>query len=172
MKQKDVVLHHVYAVKVSGRVVPVKLMREASRKTAGWTGLNLLTNREVVVRTAAKLRFELHQCPGLPAQPCGKWIPVTHALCWTRCMKAHRLSQDPGIKKSDAVLDEAKAVLATYHEALGHNKNAAKSQDGVLLQTFYAPGNAGHLGSECRHCASPFVAHTDGVCPTGKAVSL
>lgn len=157
MKQKDVVLHHVYAVKVGGRVVPVKLMREVSRKTAGWTGLNLLTNREVRIKTAAKFRFELHQCPGLPSQPCGKWIPVTHDLCWTRCMK------------SAAILDEAKAVLTTYHEALGRT-DATKPRL-ANRAAFYAPKNADHIGSPCK-CGAIFAAHTDGVCPTGKAVAL
>ena len=79
MKSKDVVVGKVYAVKVNGKIAPVRLesMREgyktrtvhhALRGTypgltvkASWDGVNLSTGRKVHVRSAAKLRYELIQ---------------------------------------------------------------------------------------------------------------
>jgi len=57
MKQQDVVLGEVYAVKVSGSIQPVKL--ETVSPHGGWVGRNLRTGREVRIRTAAKLRCPL-----------------------------------------------------------------------------------------------------------------
>jgi len=71
------------------------------------------------------------------------------------------------LAESAAVLDEAKAVLTTYHEALGHT-DATKPHN---ERAFYAPKDADHIGSPCK-CGAIFAAHTDGVCPTGKEVTL
>jgi hypothetical protein len=57
MKQHDVVLGDVYAVKVSGSIQPVKLVAESFH--GDWVGRNLRTGREVRIRTAAKLRCAL-----------------------------------------------------------------------------------------------------------------
>lgn len=54
MKQKDVTLGAVYIVKVSGRLVPVRL--ESVSPYGGWVGRNQNTGREIRIRTAAKLR--------------------------------------------------------------------------------------------------------------------
>jgi len=63
MKKKDVQgVGHVYAVKVSGKVVPVRLLEEYHSyrgKQNGWIGVNLRTGRKIHVRTAAKLRWEI-----------------------------------------------------------------------------------------------------------------
>jgi hypothetical protein len=57
MKQSDVVLDGVYAVKVSGSIQRVKL--EAESPHGGWIGRNLRTGCEIRIRTAAKLRCPL-----------------------------------------------------------------------------------------------------------------
>ena len=57
MKKKDVEIGKVYAVKVSGKVSPVKLIKESPY--GGWFGRNLWTNREVRIKTAGKLRRRL-----------------------------------------------------------------------------------------------------------------
>ena len=57
MKKADVVVGKTYVMKVSGKLVPVRLTREAPY--GGWFGTNTVTNREVRIRTAAKLRREL-----------------------------------------------------------------------------------------------------------------
>jgi hypothetical protein len=47
----------VYAVKVSGRVQPVRLIAESPY--GGWVGRNEHTGREIRMRSAAKLRARL-----------------------------------------------------------------------------------------------------------------
>ncbi|HUT54383.1 MAG TPA: hypothetical protein VM658_13420 [bacterium] len=56
MKRKDVEVGRTYLVKVSGKLVPVRL--EAEHPNGGWTGVNKETRRQVRVRTAARLRCE------------------------------------------------------------------------------------------------------------------
>jgi len=58
MKKKDVQIGHVYAAKVSGRVVPVRLIRE-SQYGGGWIATNTKTNRDVLIKTAARLRYKI-----------------------------------------------------------------------------------------------------------------
>ncbi|HSW65435.1 MAG TPA: hypothetical protein VLH56_19320 [Dissulfurispiraceae bacterium] len=57
MQAKQVKLGSVYAVKVSGQVVPVRLVDESPY--GGWNGISLLTDRPVRIKTAAKLRYVL-----------------------------------------------------------------------------------------------------------------
>jgi len=59
MLKKDVQIGKAYLVKVSGKLVPVRLTRE--HWNGGWTGTNTTTGREVRVKTAAKLRREITQ---------------------------------------------------------------------------------------------------------------
>lgn len=54
MKKNNVQLGKVYAVKVSGSVVPVRLERENPR--GGWDGTNVKTRKQVRVKTAQRLR--------------------------------------------------------------------------------------------------------------------
>ncbi len=56
MKRKDVQVGRTYLVKVSGKLVPVRL--DAEHPSGGWTGTNKETRRQVRVRTAARLRCE------------------------------------------------------------------------------------------------------------------
>ena len=58
MKQRDVVLGQVYAVKVSGRIQPVRVIAESPY--GGWVGRNEETGREIRIRSAQKLRYKLH----------------------------------------------------------------------------------------------------------------
>jgi hypothetical protein len=56
MKKKDVMVGRTYLVKVSGRLVTVRL--EADNPSGGWTGVNRETRRQVRIGTAARLRCE------------------------------------------------------------------------------------------------------------------
>lgn len=56
MKKSEVQVGKVYIVKVSGKLARVRLT-EAS-PYGGWIGTNLSTNREVRIKSAAKLRGE------------------------------------------------------------------------------------------------------------------
>ena len=59
MKKRDVQLDQVYAVKVSGRIQPVRLVMVSTY--GGWMGRNEKTGREIRIRSAAKLRARLEK---------------------------------------------------------------------------------------------------------------
>jgi hypothetical protein len=59
MKKREVVLGQVYAVKVSGRMQPVRLIAESPY--GGWVGRNEQTGHEIRIRTAARLRARLEK---------------------------------------------------------------------------------------------------------------
>ncbi len=71
MKRREVRLGGTYAVRVGDHIVPVRLEREVAssmiappwgspwRSGGGWYGRNLLTGREIRVRTAGRLRGEI-----------------------------------------------------------------------------------------------------------------
>ena len=65
MKKADVELNKTYIVKVSGRLVPVRL--ESVSTYGGWDGRNLATNREVRIRSAMRLRAAVSE-PGLSVE--------------------------------------------------------------------------------------------------------
>ncbi len=54
MKKGEVRIGETYTVKVSGELAPVRLTGACPH--GGWVGLNTKTNREVRIRTAARLR--------------------------------------------------------------------------------------------------------------------
>lgn len=54
MKKKDVKVGGKYIAKISGYLVPVKIISESPY--GGWVGKNPRTGREVRIKTAAKLR--------------------------------------------------------------------------------------------------------------------
>jgi hypothetical protein len=64
MRRRDVVLGQVYAVKVSGRIQPVRLIAESPY--GGWVGRNEHTGREIRIRSA-KLRAPGKARPALAA---------------------------------------------------------------------------------------------------------
>ena len=75
MKRSEVAVGNVYAMKVSGKIVPVRVEQDLGKiqtwesprgmsmfrrpkiKHRGWNGVNLRTNRKVHINTAAKLRY-------------------------------------------------------------------------------------------------------------------
>lgn len=69
----DVKVGSTYAVKVSGRIVPVtidsirqvNLYNGQGREVTQWSGLNQQTGNRVTIRSAAKLRYELVRDIGL-----------------------------------------------------------------------------------------------------------
>jgi len=54
VRNSEVVIGSEYLVKVSSRIVTVRIIEKACRK--GWVGLNLRTGNNVHIKTAAKLR--------------------------------------------------------------------------------------------------------------------
>jgi hypothetical protein len=54
MKKNEITIGGVYAAKVSGKVVPVKITGESPY--GGWDAVNTQTRRAVRIRSAARLR--------------------------------------------------------------------------------------------------------------------
>ena len=59
MKKNEINIGGVYAAKVSGKVVPVKITGESPY--GGWQAVNMQTQRAVRIRSAARLRRPVHQ---------------------------------------------------------------------------------------------------------------
>lgn len=57
MKKVDVKIDGVYAAKVSGKVVRVRIIEESG--FGGWNAINLSTRRRVRIRSAQRLRHEI-----------------------------------------------------------------------------------------------------------------
>lgn len=57
MKKADVKIGETYTAKVSGKLVPVKLV--GTHTYGGWIGINMETNRHVQIKTAARLRSKV-----------------------------------------------------------------------------------------------------------------
>ena len=54
MKKNQIIIGGVYAAKVSGKVVPIRITGESPY--GGWDAVNAQTKRTVRIRTAARLR--------------------------------------------------------------------------------------------------------------------
>jgi len=67
MKKADVKVGSVYAAKVSGKVVPVRI--DAENPRGGWTGTNQATGKQVRIKSAQRLRYAM-------AKKDGKWRRV------------------------------------------------------------------------------------------------
>ncbi len=59
MKKHEIAIGGVYAAKVSGKVVPVRITGESPH--GGWQAVNLQTRRAVRIRSAARLRRPVRQ---------------------------------------------------------------------------------------------------------------
>ena len=57
MKKNEITIGGMYAAKVSGKVVPVRITGESPY--GGWRAVNMQTQRSVRIRSAARLRREL-----------------------------------------------------------------------------------------------------------------
>jgi hypothetical protein len=54
MKKNEIKIGETYMAKVSGRVVPVRILGESCY--GGWVGLNTQTNHRVRIKSAQRLR--------------------------------------------------------------------------------------------------------------------
>ena len=59
MKKNEITIGGIYAAKVSGKVVPVKITGESPY--GGWDAVNTQTRRAVRIRSAARLRRPIRQ---------------------------------------------------------------------------------------------------------------
>jgi hypothetical protein len=72
MRQREVVLGATYSAQVSGRVVPVRILRESPY--GGWDGENVWTGRSVRIRSAQRLRQPVERCPRCDRWGTLRWI--------------------------------------------------------------------------------------------------
>lgn len=56
MKIKDIIVGHIYAAKILGKIVPVKIKAQYHK---AWVGRDLTTGKEMYIISAAKLRYEM-----------------------------------------------------------------------------------------------------------------
>jgi hypothetical protein len=56
MRKAEVQVGKTYAAKVGGKLAPVRIERQSR---GGWIGRNTVTGREVRIRGAARLRWEV-----------------------------------------------------------------------------------------------------------------
>lgn len=65
MRASEVEIGRTYAVRVSGDVVPVRIVREEEvNGRRRWRGINLRTQREVTIRSPQRLRHEVQLVNG------------------------------------------------------------------------------------------------------------
>jgi hypothetical protein len=79
MKRAEVAVGHIYLAKISGRFCRVRIDRPHAfySGSIGWDATNLETERSVSIRTAAKLRSEVHKCASCGAlQGTGKGVTL------------------------------------------------------------------------------------------------
>ena len=117
MKKDEVEVGKVYAVKVSGAIRPVRITGVSPY--GGWDATNLTTKRDVRIRSAQKLRYELETNPET-----GKWRPKQGEAWWRRkadkqgeLARAMALAFDPE--------REAPEMAKTYAFSAGQYAKAA-----------------------------------------------
>ncbi len=59
MKQAEIIVGAIYLVRVSGNFVAVRIACVRANDQRGWLGVNLRTDRNVLFRGAARLRYRL-----------------------------------------------------------------------------------------------------------------
>lgn len=57
MKKREIELDNVYAIKVSNKIQPVRILRVS--QFGGWHGVNVLTGREIRIKSATKCRYQM-----------------------------------------------------------------------------------------------------------------
>lgn len=71
MKTREVEIGSVYTAKVSGKVTNVRILR-VNPFGVGWVGVNLLTGREVHIRSARRLRRRIARGPTAMREEAGQ----------------------------------------------------------------------------------------------------
>lgn len=59
MLKKEIEIGKVYLAKISGRLSPVRILSFSPYNSCHWIAENIRTKRQVVIRSAQKLRVEL-----------------------------------------------------------------------------------------------------------------
>jgi len=60
MKKKEIEIGKVYLAKISNRLSPVRILSISRYNSNHWVAENVRTKRQITIRSAQKLRGELH----------------------------------------------------------------------------------------------------------------
>lgn len=134
MKKEQVKIGQLYAVKVTDKVVPVRI--DAEHKDGGWEGANMQTNRKVRIKSAQKLRSRIAP---------GKADDHDQAAAENEQPKPAKKKATSTKSKSDAapkdkklsLLDAAVQVLGEATEPM----NTKHMVDAVAEQGLWSPGS-------------------------------
>jgi len=100
MKLAEVVIGAIYMVRVSGNFVAVRIAATRANGERGWLGQNLATNRTVLFRGSARLRYRLcEECWRLGKQAHPTWGNDrvwcrSHAPSTTKVPKVQEVEHD------------------------------------------------------------------------------
>ena len=112
MKKDNVKVGQVYAAKVSGAVVPVRLDRESPH--GGWLGTNMTTRKEVRIKSSQRLR--------------GLWPKKTMPIV---AEKGQTKVDDQGVAETVAAVEKgnlAEGVTVPEAKKRGGRKTATKAE--------------------------------------------
>lgn len=112
MKKDEVKVGKTYAMSVSGKVVPVRIVEEkwTGDKHTGWLGMNTKTNRPVRIKSAAKLRAEITSDHSEQSEPDGPAAPPADKPAKGKVAKKDKVPKPEKVKKVSG-LDAAARVL-------------------------------------------------------------
>ena len=132
MKKDEVQIGATYQVSVTGKLAPVKIVRENPH--GGWNGVNVDTKREVRIKSAQRLRKRLDAAPrALPSERLG--VPPTTP------------DVDAKVKAAEEVADAADTAQAAAQDAPGAAKPTEASKDAGAT-TGRATGDPGAKGGQ------------------------
>ena len=128
MKKNEVQIGATYQVSVTGRLAPVRIVRENPH--GGWNGVNVDTKREVRIKSAQRLRKRIEAAPrALPSERLG--VPPT----------------TPGVDAKVKAAEDAAAPKPAAQDAPGDARPTEASKDAGAT-TGRATGDPGAKGAK------------------------
>ena len=138
MKKDEVQIGATYQVSVTGKLAPVRIVRENPH--GGWNGVNAETKREVRIKSAQRLRKRLDAAPrALPSERLG--VPPT----------------TPGVDAKVKAAEDAAAPKPAAQDAPGDARPTEASKDAGAT-TGRATGDPGAKGAKAMSLVDAAVA--------------
>jgi len=130
MKKDEIKIGETYTAKVSDKVVPVRIDKERPASGGGgWDGVNLLTNKQVRIKSAQRLRGRV-SAPATDAdagkakpaakQPVKKKLTAAERRARVNQAKADKLA--PAAKKADVPKEKKLSLIDAAVQVLGESK--------------------------------------------------
>jgi hypothetical protein len=155
VKKDEVKIGETYTAKVSDKVVPVRIDKENPR--GGWDATNLVTNKQVRIKSAQRLRGRV-ATPALapasgkddakraPKQPVKKKLSIAERRARVNQAQAKADKPTPAAKKAGApkekklsLIDAAVQVLGKAKEPMGTKELVAQ----ITEQNLWSPRSGG-----------------------------